>query len=251
MSDVSAFLQAAADDILQLGRLHDRELDTDTIAALKAVQFPTNLGVALNSEAGLVATAAMTEVVQLLPEEPSQELLEDLAADYADIYLNYTLKASPCESVWLDEDQLTHQEPMFEIRDVYASYGVEVENWRKRSDDHLVLQLQFIAMVLNGEKGEFSADQRMQQVAAFLDHHLLLWIDDFSETVSQRCSTSLYAALVKLTHAYIDEFRDQLAHLLDQQRPGKIEMLEARDIRKRESRVQVKLPDASINQPSW
>jgi len=38
-----------------------------------------------------------------------------LAADFAAIYLNHSIQASPCESVWLDEEGLMRQQPMFKV----------------------------------------------------------------------------------------------------------------------------------------
>jgi putative dimethyl sulfoxide reductase chaperone len=76
-----------------------------------------------------------------LPEDLSPRTINELAADYAAIYLNNSLGAWPCESVWLDDDHLACQQPMFELRKIYAAAGFKVADWRNRFDDHLVLQL--------------------------------------------------------------------------------------------------------------
>ena len=76
-----------------------------------------------------------------IPSSLGAESLDRLAADYADIYLTNGLRASPCESVWLDEDGLVMQGPMFDVRACYSRHGLAVPDWRRRSDDHLVHQL--------------------------------------------------------------------------------------------------------------
>ena len=78
----------------------------------------------------------------------TDQTLDILAAEYADIYLNNSLQAFPCESVWLDQEGLTMQEPMFQVREWYGRFGLQVEDWRKRTDDHLVNQLRFAAHMI-------------------------------------------------------------------------------------------------------
>jgi TorA maturation chaperone TorD len=70
--------------------------------------------------------------------------LDELAADYAAIYLNNSLGASPYESVWLSDDHLACAAPMFELRELYAAAGLRAADWRSRFDDHFVLQLQYL-----------------------------------------------------------------------------------------------------------
>ena len=53
-------------------------------------------------------------------------LQDDLDADFAGIYLTHALRASPCESVWLDEENLMMQGPSFAVRDCYRRHGLSV-----------------------------------------------------------------------------------------------------------------------------
>jgi len=214
---------AVSQDLLQLAVLHDHEADSDLLTALREVNFPYNLGLNLTSQVTDDQTDTPQHFVetalQALPEELDQQTLDHLAVDYADIYLNHSLHASPFESVWLDEDHLIQQEPMFQIRDWYARYGLKTENWRIRSEDHLVFQLQFIAMLLDpestlaGDNSQLKQLKRMQDATTFMDEHLLLWVSDFCSLVAQRCSTDFYASVAILSNAYIQELRDVLAEI--------------------------------------
>jgi TorA maturation chaperone TorD len=159
------------------------------------------------------------------------------------VYLTHGLRASPCESVWLDEDGLVMQAAMFELRDWYARHGLAVQDWRLRSDDHLVHQLQFAVHLLAPEEGE-GAD--LAEVAHFLDDHLLLWIDRFAERVAARCQTRFYAGLALLTSAWLDEFRDLLVDLAQIPRPT-AEELDAR--RRPRPAVSVAVPPPSAFVP--
>lgn len=211
---LALFCEAVAEDLSAFALLHDRELDADSIARLRHTGFPDGLALALKSDRAVEALHMMRTAVALLPQPADPSGLDDLAADFADIYLTYKLRASPCESVWLDEDGLTLQAPMFTIRQWYRRHGLAAENWRVRSDDHLVLQLQFVAHLLDAAE-----DEVLAEAARFLDAHLLLWIGDFAGLVVTRCATPFYAALAALTAAYLEELRDLLAAVLREPRP--------------------------------
>jgi TorA maturation chaperone TorD len=104
---------------------------------------------------------------------------------------------------------------MFKVRKWYRRYGLAAEDWRLRSDDHLVLELRFLAHLLDGATPPVD----LTEVARFLDEHPLRWIDHFAERVAGRCATRFYAGLALLTAAYLDELRDLLAEVLGTPRP--------------------------------
>lgn len=201
------FRSAVAEDLLLLALLQDSELQPDLLLALKQDRFDDLLGLRLVSEEGKEALALFRQGLTDLPEKSTDQVLDILAAEYADIYLNNSFGAFPCESVWIDEEGLTMQEPMFQVREWYRRFGLEVEDWRKRTDDHLVNQLRFLAHMLDSNNG--NAD--LSDAARFLDEHLLRWIRDFARRVSDRSRTRLYAGLVTLAAAYLSELRDLLA----------------------------------------
>jgi len=112
------------------------------------------------------------------------------------------------------------QQPMFEVRGWYEQYGMTAENWRTRSEDHLALQLQFIARLLDKAGDAGQSPELLQSVARFLDEHLLRWINDFGQRVAQRCATGFYAGSALLTASYLEALRSLLEQLLDQPRPS-------------------------------
>jgi TorA maturation chaperone TorD len=107
---------------------------------------------------------------------------------------------------------------MFEVRDLYAARGLAAADWRRRPDDHLLLQLQFVARWLR------DADPDLAGLATFLDRHLLRWLEDFARRVAARCDTALYAGLALLTLAQVERLRDILASALGAPRPSRDEV---------------------------
>jgi TorA maturation chaperone TorD len=237
--------RALAQDLLALARLHDREIDRETIHGLWEVCYEDFLALRLVGAKGRDGLMLFREGLTEIPTGLCEETMDRLAADYADIYLTHALRASPCESVWLDEDNLTMQGPMFAVRDCYSRQGLAVEDWRQRTDDHLVNELRFLAYLI--QSGGKSA---LAEAAHFMDEHPLRWIDDFAARVAQRCATHLYAGLALLTAAYLDELRDLIAQILGEPRPS-AEEIEARLAAQPAESVAVEGPYLPGVAPGW
>jgi len=238
------FRAAVSADLTDLAALHDREVDAQALERLRLANEQGLLRLRLVNEGSRAALFLLDEALRDLPAEIGGDLLDDLAADYADIYLNYGLRAAPNESIWLDEDNLAMQAPMFEVRSLYQRHGLQVPDWRRRADDHLVHELQFLAHLLDPEAGD-----TLGEAAAFLDEHLLLWLPDFSARVAQRCATPFYAGLAAVTATYLDELRELLERILGQPRTPREEIEE----RRRRARESDPAPSAFVpgSAPTW
>ncbi len=206
--------EALAEDIDQLVRLHDRELDAETLAALRQAGFPDNLALVPEEGAALVR-----ESLRGVLNHSSD--FDALAADYAAIYLTGACGASPCESVWLSDEHLHCEAPMFELAGLYAAYGLAVADRRRRYDDHLVCQLLFLRHLLLRATVDAAA------IAAFLDEHPGLWIGDFAARVAARSGSPFYAGLALLTAGWLHRVRDLVAEPGGVPRPSR-EAVEAR-----------------------
>jgi TorA maturation chaperone TorD len=211
---------ALAEDAATLALLHDRELTPAVMAELKRIRFPENLGLSPTGEASLGSFEMMRMAVASLPEIPDAGILDELAADFAGIYLTGAYGASPSESFWLSDDHLVCQEAMFDLRALYAERGLAAPDWRTRPDDHLVFQLQFLARRLDAV---VTADD-WHSLAGFLDFHLLRWLPDFAGRIADRSETMFYAALAVLSDAWLQQVRDLIASHLGEARPGRGEI---------------------------
>jgi putative dimethyl sulfoxide reductase chaperone len=201
---------ALADDLDGLIRLHERELDAETLRALKDCAFPKSLALLPDAEVGAAMERAVDEAVAALQENDvaatganGNRTLDVLAADYAAIYLNNAFGSSPYESVWLHDEHLACQQPMFELRELYAAAGLRVDDWRKRYDDHFVLQFQYLVHRLR-QSEELAP---LAGLGVFLDEHVGYWFPDFAARVAQRADTPVYACLAVLTAGWLDQLR--------------------------------------------
>ncbi|MBK6972378.1 MAG: molecular chaperone TorD family protein [Sterolibacteriaceae bacterium] len=192
----AAWRAEMAKEVRTLAALHAAEVDVEVIRRLGAANYPAESVLPIDDDDSRRAVDLMRQAVFEL-RDPTSQQIDELAVDYAAIYLTGALHLSPNESAWLDEDHLERQQPMFEVRNWYQRHGVRAADWRCRSEDNLSLQLTFIAMLLELE----DQDAAMSEAATFMDQHLLRWLGDFGSGVAQRCSTKFYAALALYTHS--------------------------------------------------
>lgn len=209
------FLTWVSEDLSLLATLHGQELNESSLKKLIAADFPNSLVIQFNELERPITPVMSASLKEYLNGSLT---LDDLAADFAMIYLNGAIEASPNESAWLDEDHLERQGPMFEVREWYEKYGLKALNWRVRSDDNISMQLLFISYLLSLD------EPPLKDIAHFMDFHVLRWIDDFAEVVFRRANTSFYASLAPLTAQVLSALRDAIAELSETPRPSKSEI---------------------------
>lgn len=211
----SSLAQAVRDDAEALAWLHDAELSLTALNALKHLQFPANLALLPNREDTRTAWDLMAKAVKALPENPGVAEINGMAADYAEVYLTGGLGVSPFESFWTDDDHLICQDSMFELRELYADLGLATADWRKRPDDHLVLQLLYV-----GEAALAATSREdWRKLGDALDRHLLQWLPEFSARIAARSGSDFYSALAVLTWGWLETLRDVIADRLGETRP--------------------------------
>lgn len=198
-----------AEDLRLLALLHDREPTAALIEGLRAGRVEDLFALALCGARGLGALDFLAGALSPEITRTDAAGLDELAADHAAIYLTYQHRVAPSESPWIDPDGLTAQQPMFEVRDWYRHHGLAVPDWRRRPDDHLVVQLSFVARLLEAT----DRPAALVDAARFLDRHLLRWYDDFAAGVVARCWTPYWAAVAETTAVYLDTLRARLAVL--------------------------------------
>ncbi|WP_448202530.1 TorD/DmsD family molecular chaperone [Azospirillum sp. sgz302134] len=207
---VGQFGRAAAADLRRLARLHDREPTAELLEELRERPLQDLFGLTLDRGDAVQAMALIGEVVGDLPSPIDAAALDELAADFAAIYLTNAYRACPMESVWVHDEPLRRQDAMFQVQAWHRRFGVVTDD--PRDADHLVLELHFLAELL--ERG------RMEDAAAFLDQHPLRWAPAFCGRVAARCRTAYFAGVSLLTGAYLDVLRDLLAQAFALPRPA-------------------------------
>ncbi len=200
-----SILAPASEGLALIIRLHDREADRALIAGLRDSDAAGLFGALLDGDP---VAEGLRAALDALPDPLAEATLDQLAAEYADVYLTHSYRIAPTGSVWLTEEHLERQEPMFAVREWYHHYGITVPDWKMRSDDHIVHELQFLEHLLG--LGTMSA---AGDAAKFMDQHVLSWVPQFCTRMAERCQQPLLIATAGLTATYLESLRDLLEAL--------------------------------------
>ena len=184
-----------------LSQLYLFEVEEDQLAALKQMVFPQECDNEDMKE-GYQAMAAY-----LKEREVSQDTLDDLAVDYARIFLSAGVAqgkaAFPYESVYTSKQHLIMQEAGSSASALFAQKGLEPRKDMYRvPEDHIGLLLEYMGRICEEEQEE----QR-----EFLKAHLNNWVPAFVQDVIKYSSTEFYRGLAKLTKGFLAMEKEYLA----------------------------------------
>lgn len=196
-------LERHADVLDVLIRLFDRELDADFLSGFHTHDLAG--WIASQGKQAAPPARALGKAVAALSSPPDTGVLDELAAEYADLMLTNGYRVSPSASVWLTEDHLERQLPMFDVREWYEHYDISVPDWRCRADDHLVHLLQFLGFLCRGATVTSAGD-----AARFMDAHVLSWVPEFCRQAQPHLRAPFYQGAVDLLVAVLEDLRDDL-----------------------------------------
>jgi TorA maturation chaperone TorD len=146
----------------------------------------------------------------------NEESLRELNADCTRLFVGvWKVLAPPWESVYFSEDRMIFQEQTLEVRDWYRRFGLELENLHKEPDDHIGLEMSFVAYLAElgikvldeGDEGKYKLlnDAKCQ----FLSKHLLQWGPAWCALVKEHAKTDFYRGLGCLTLGALLAIADQ------------------------------------------
>lgn len=122
----------------------------------------------------------------------TDEKFSSLDGEYNRLFIGPgTLLAAPWESVYATKDRLIFQEQTLQVRNFYRQFGLEIERIYHEPDDHIGLELIFVAHLAslslnameNQDQQEF--DRLMMAQWEFLKDHLLKWAFEWTRDVRE------------------------------------------------------------------
>jgi putative dimethyl sulfoxide reductase chaperone len=147
-------------------------------------------------------------------------VLGDLARHYAFLFLGVgSENVALCESAYRNEKGLLFQTAYFDTLERYRKVGLGKREDFSEPEDHLSLELAYMAHLSHWSISSIEAarEEEMkkyyQYQKSFLKDHLLLWIPQFSSSLSEVSPSTFYRALAYLLQGYIQvdfEFLDSL-----------------------------------------
>jgi len=140
--------------------------------------------------------------------------LDVLGVDHRDLFEGPDhVLACPYESVYLSDEHLTFEQQTLEVRAFYNRFGVQAPSLGKEPDDHIGLELSFIAhLCVLGLDAIDASDEDAQNamiasVGDFLEQHLLRWVDDCLDRVVEHATTDFYRGLGHLTRGTVRQLQ--------------------------------------------
>ncbi len=137
-----------------------------------------------------------------------------LARDHQRLFVGPgRLLAAPYESVYLSRDHLLFEEQTLQVREAYRAFGLVAPALNREPDDHLGLELHFLAEVClrsldaldTGDDDRFDATLAAHQ--SFLTDHVLRWAPAFLDLVTEHARTDFFRGAALLTAGLLDEAR--------------------------------------------
>lgn len=139
-----------------------------------------------------------------------EAILELLTGEYTHLLIGPNkMPAPPWESVFRSEERLLFQESTLEIRRYYLKYGFIPAGYPHVADDHLALELDFMASLSSlAEKAyaneDFNQLQEILQVQEdFLTSHLLFWVPEFARKIQESDTHYLYPDMACLLNEFL------------------------------------------------
>lgn len=143
--------------------------------------------------------------------------LSDLQTDWTRLFAGGGLAPiAPWESVYYSEERLLFGESTLDVRAWYRRFGLELANLHHEPDDHIGLELLFIAHLAHLglaalEEGDEAALARaIGAQRDFCRQHLLVWAPTWSEQMVTLAHTDFYRGLALVVRGALAELAGRL-----------------------------------------
>ena len=150
----------------------------------------------------------------------SEKDFHDLSAEYTRLFVGTRRVVAPLwESVYFNKDRMVFQHETFEVRAMYARYGLRVDNFSHEPDDHLAYELLFLGHVLgmapyDAEAGRHSdAAAKYADAVSFVVCHLLTWVPKWRALVQDHAQSDFYRGFSLLVEAALRQTEAVFAEL--------------------------------------
>jgi TorA maturation chaperone TorD len=149
--------------------------------------------------------AGLTRLQKWKKEGLSDESFTKIQADYTRLFIGPgKVLAPPWESVHFGDDRLVFQKQTLEVRDWYRRFGLESEKIHQEPDDHIGLELMFLAHTASlgvqalNEHDDIRLEETLNAQREFTQKHLGKWALTWSGLVEKNAQTDFYKGLAFL-----------------------------------------------------
>ncbi len=151
----------------------------------------------------------------------SDEDFHNVSADYTRLFVGAKKVPAPMwESVYFNKDRMVFQHQTFEVRAMYARYGLEVDALSHEPDDHLAYELLFISRLFGlaadhvREGREREASAVIADLVSFTVCHPLTWVSMWQDNVHHAGAGTFYEGYADLVCAALHEVEEVFSPML-------------------------------------
>jgi putative dimethyl sulfoxide reductase chaperone len=165
-----------------------------------------------------------TERIKSLDDEQKKKSLQDLAVEYAGLFLGVGTKhVYLVESVYLGKEHLLYEAPYHEVLEAYRSLGFTKEKDFPEPEDHVAVEFEFMSNLCNWTSQTIQKRDATTALAylnlqnEFLRDHILRWIPDLCNKLDEAATTDFYKMLAHLTIGFVtidNEIPDHMTEIL-------------------------------------
>jgi len=163
------------------------------------------LDIMLDEECLAHYTELFARIRTALSTDPD-DTIDRLKSEYVYLMLGpEKLPAPPWESVYVNKAPLLFQESTLKVRQTYLEYDLLPAAYPHEADDHLALELNYMAHLAQLSRESFEKNdihqmrKTLSDQKAFLENHLLVWIGDFAEQIQSSKKRYFYPQMASLT----------------------------------------------------
>lgn len=208
-----------------LSRLFAREVDLQLLHAMKDLKSVfEHLSSSTENQYFREGCRIISDFIEDSAKNPEENnLLVDLAAEYASLFLNVGPKpVYLVESVYLGKHHTLYEDPYFEVLDAYRMLGFEKSSEFKEPEDHLAVELEFMAKLVDLTKQCLDTSNisyargylKLQE--EFLNEHLAKWVPQLSQKIEEATANKLYTGLARLLRGFIEVEKDFIHFIIDE-----------------------------------
>ncbi|MEM3734599.1 MAG: molecular chaperone TorD family protein [Nitrososphaerales archaeon] len=208
-----------------LSRSFAKEVDEAFLKLIEELEeLFTQLSESADNEELKKGCIIISDFFKNFKETPEKNnLLTDLASEYASLFLNVGPKpVYLVESVYLGKHHTLYEEPYFEVLDAYRILGFEKSSDFKEPEDHLAVELEFMAKLVDLTKRSLDANNieyskgYLKLQMEFLSDHLSKWVPELCRKIVEASSNKFYIGIAKMLNGFIKIEQEFIPFVIDE-----------------------------------
>lgn len=146
---------------------------------------------------------------------------DELREDYLRLFVGPGhLEAPPWESVYRSKEHLLFGEETMAVREFYRSFGLESKNKNREPEDHIGLEMEFMAYLNCEAAAKAAADEGfaefLQGQRRFLKEHLQQWVPALCADIQKAAQTAFFRGLALFTRGWLEADAVELEIVIEQ-----------------------------------